>query len=159
MQLGLLNGIYGGLGQSIGSLIGGELVRSAGISAAFYKCAAVDGVLLLAFLGYQLWSTAQRAQVAGIVGSPSSPIQQQPPVPPLLGSAPPVLQGEYSTATVVVAGSQQDSSVTNIHQQQSRDQWVLCADGQLSPVEVQHTEEHHCTPSPSPGSIATSKAA
>lgn len=50
--MGLLNGIYGGLGQSIGSLIGGELVRTGGISSAFYKCAAVDGVLLAGFMVY-----------------------------------------------------------------------------------------------------------
>jgi len=49
-QLGLLNGIYAGLGQSIGALIGGELVRTMGISAAFYRCATVDGVILLAFV-------------------------------------------------------------------------------------------------------------
>ena len=47
-----MNGIYGGLGQSIGSLIGGELVRTGGISSAFYKCAAVDGVLLIGFVLY-----------------------------------------------------------------------------------------------------------
>ena len=56
-QLGLLNGIYAGLGQSIGALIGGELVRTMGISAAFYRCATVDGVVVLAFVA--LHSIAQ----------------------------------------------------------------------------------------------------
>ena len=50
LQLGLLNGIYGGLGQSIGSLIGGELVRTMGIAVAFYRCAVVDGALLVGYL-------------------------------------------------------------------------------------------------------------
>ena len=52
-QLGLLNGVYGGLGQSLGSLIGGDLVRKGGISSAFYQCAAVDAGLLGVFGLYQ----------------------------------------------------------------------------------------------------------
>jgi hypothetical protein len=51
--LGLLNGVYGGIGQSLGSLIGGDLSRKMGIVRAFYSCAAVDGFILLAFLLYQ----------------------------------------------------------------------------------------------------------
>ncbi len=34
--LGILNGVYSGLGQSIGSLIGGSLSSRLGISKAFY---------------------------------------------------------------------------------------------------------------------------
>ena len=62
MQLGLLNGIHGGLGQSIGSLIGGEMVRSMGISAAFNKCAVVDGSLLASFLLSQSVASAYLAR-------------------------------------------------------------------------------------------------
>eukprot|EP00981_Chlorochromonas_danica_P006279 scaffold1348_cov184-Ochromonas_danica.AAC.6 len=53
-MLGLLNGVYGGLGQSLGSLIGGELSRKMGICRAFYSCAAVDLSILATFLVIQI---------------------------------------------------------------------------------------------------------
>jgi predicted MFS family arabinose efflux permease len=52
--LGILNGIYGGIGQSLGSLIGGELSRNFGIQKAFYYCAFADIVILACFSFYQL---------------------------------------------------------------------------------------------------------
>jgi predicted MFS family arabinose efflux permease len=67
-QLGLLNGIYGGLGQSIGSLIGGDMVRHGGISSAFFKCAAVDGVLLVAFALVQMLLKKPAKQLETDVG-------------------------------------------------------------------------------------------
>lgn len=52
-MLGLLNGMYGGLGQSLGSLIGGDLSRRFGIERTFLYCAAFNMALLVAFLIYQ----------------------------------------------------------------------------------------------------------
>lgn len=48
-QLGLLNATYGGIGQSLGSLIGGSLSMRFGTAKAFLLYAGVDGLLLLAF--------------------------------------------------------------------------------------------------------------
>jgi hypothetical protein len=49
-----LNGIYGGLGQSLGSLIGGEMSKNLGIQKAFYICGAVDMVILVLFAVHQM---------------------------------------------------------------------------------------------------------
>lgn len=53
LQLGFLNGMYGGLGQSLGSLLGGELSRRYGIVKAFLYCGATEALLLAAFVFYQ----------------------------------------------------------------------------------------------------------
>eukprot|EP01041_Mallomonas_annulata_P002709 gene2709-5331_t len=53
-MLGLLNAVYGGIGQSAGSLIGGSLSKSMGIANAFYMCAAVDSVILALFSLYRI---------------------------------------------------------------------------------------------------------
>mmetsp|Transcript_18947 Transcript_18947/g.19065 ORF Transcript_18947/g.19065 Transcript_18947/m.19065 type:complete len:477 (+) Transcript_18947:165-1595(+) len=48
-MLGLLNAVYGGIGQSLGSLIGGALCKQMGISKAFYYWAGVDTIFLILF--------------------------------------------------------------------------------------------------------------
>lgn len=53
-MLGVLNGMYGGLGQSLGSLLGGALSKQFGISKAFTYCARADAVVLGLFIIYQL---------------------------------------------------------------------------------------------------------
>lgn len=54
-QLSILNGVYGGLGQSLGSLIGGTLQHRFGTSKAFFISAAADVVLLSLFMLYRNW--------------------------------------------------------------------------------------------------------
>ncbi|CAN0300157.1 unnamed protein product, partial [Ectocarpus fasciculatus] len=44
--LGILNGVYTGIGQSIGSLIGGRICKMYGISGAFRRAGAINAVLL-----------------------------------------------------------------------------------------------------------------
>ncbi|CAM9093496.1 unnamed protein product [Ascophyllum nodosum] len=51
-MLGLLNATYGGIGQSLGSLIGGSLSARFGTARAFIVYAGVDGLLLLAFFSF-----------------------------------------------------------------------------------------------------------
>ncbi len=51
--MGILNGIYGGVGQSLGSLIGGELSRRFGIKTSFLYCAIVELIILVSFILYQ----------------------------------------------------------------------------------------------------------
>jgi predicted MFS family arabinose efflux permease len=51
-MLGLLNGCYGGLGQSVGSLVGGALIERMGIERTFYLCAAVTSIILAIFTLY-----------------------------------------------------------------------------------------------------------
>lgn len=46
-MLSVLNGCYGGLGQSVGSLIGGALSKRMGLSEAFKYCWKVEGLILL----------------------------------------------------------------------------------------------------------------
>ena len=53
-MLGILNGMYGGLGQSIGSLLGGGLQAKLGTSQTFLICAAVDVGLLALFVTISL---------------------------------------------------------------------------------------------------------
>ncbi|CAB1111555.1 unnamed protein product [Ectocarpus sp. CCAP 1310/34] len=48
-MLGLLNATYGGIGQSLGSLVGGSLSMRFGTARAFLVYASVDACLLLAF--------------------------------------------------------------------------------------------------------------
>ncbi|CAM9154136.1 unnamed protein product, partial [Hapterophycus canaliculatus] len=48
-MLGLLNATYGGIGQSLGSLIGGSLSMRFGTAKAFLLYAGVDACLLVAF--------------------------------------------------------------------------------------------------------------
>ena len=52
--LGILNAMYAGLGQSMGSLIGGKLSEKYGISNAFLVSAKMDAVALACFTIYQL---------------------------------------------------------------------------------------------------------
>jgi MFS family permease len=53
-MLSILNGVYGGLGQSVGALVGGAMSKKYGISKAFYICGGVDFVTLSLFVIYQL---------------------------------------------------------------------------------------------------------
>ena len=52
-MLSILNGVYGGLGQSIGSLIGGMLSKQMGLKQAFFTCGIIDSIFLILFLLYQ----------------------------------------------------------------------------------------------------------
>jgi len=52
-MLGLLNGIYAGIGQSTGSLIGGSLARSIGLTQTFKICGLIDIGFLLIFLVFR----------------------------------------------------------------------------------------------------------
>ena len=49
-----MNAVYGGVGQSIGSLIGGGLSKKYGISKAFYIFAGVDAFMLFLFTLYRI---------------------------------------------------------------------------------------------------------
>ena len=49
IQLGVLNGVYTGIGQSVGSLIGGRLCKIYGISGAFRRAAAINTVILVVY--------------------------------------------------------------------------------------------------------------
>ena len=46
--------MYGGLGQSIGAIIGGQLSQKVGISKAFYYSGTVDLGILILFIIYQI---------------------------------------------------------------------------------------------------------
>lgn len=59
LQLGLLNATYGGIGQSLGSLIGGSLSARFGTARAFLVYAGVDGLLLLAY--FLFWGVRPKA--------------------------------------------------------------------------------------------------
>ena len=58
-QLSVLNGMYGGLGQSLGALIGGALQVKLGTSHTFYVAALGDAVLLVLTLGW--WALNPRS--------------------------------------------------------------------------------------------------
>lgn len=47
--------MYAGIGQSLGSLIGGSLCKQYGISTAFQYCALLDFAMLAAFICYQIF--------------------------------------------------------------------------------------------------------
>lgn len=51
-QLGFLNGMYGGLGQSTGALIGGALSHRYGTPKAFILSGCVDIVIVSLFFTY-----------------------------------------------------------------------------------------------------------
>jgi MFS family permease len=51
-MLGLLNGMYGGLGQSMGALLGGYLSKKMGISKGFLLCASIEVGLCLIYTLY-----------------------------------------------------------------------------------------------------------
>eukprot|EP00612_Vaucheria_litorea_P005823 CAMPEP_0171467374 /NCGR_PEP_ID=MMETSP0945-20130129/9922_1 /TAXON_ID=109269 /ORGANISM="Vaucheria litorea, Strain CCMP2940" /LENGTH=125 /DNA_ID=CAMNT_0011995857 /DNA_START=331 /DNA_END=705 /DNA_ORIENTATION=- len=51
-MLGFMQGIYGGIGQSMGSLIGGGLSAFMGTAKAFYFYAGVDSAILCFFCLY-----------------------------------------------------------------------------------------------------------
>ena len=55
----MLNGMYGGLGQSLGALIGGALQVKLGTSHTFYVAALGDAVLLVLTLGW--WALNPRS--------------------------------------------------------------------------------------------------
>jgi len=48
-MLGLLNGVYGGLGQSVGALVGGLMVKKYGIPEAFYRASIAQAGFALCF--------------------------------------------------------------------------------------------------------------
>ena len=52
--MGLLNGVYGGIGQSLGSLLGGALSKRYGIATTFLYCGAADCVVLALYATQQL---------------------------------------------------------------------------------------------------------
>ena len=54
LQLGLLNGMYGGLGQSVGAIIGGNMSRVLGIVRTFSIAAMFDFVLILTLITFHL---------------------------------------------------------------------------------------------------------
>ena len=60
-MLGLLNGTYGGVGQSVGSLIGGYLSRKYGIAVAFRKSAVVSFMCFTVYLIYGMRKTVGRS--------------------------------------------------------------------------------------------------
>ena len=51
-----MNGIYAGLGQSVGALIGGYLSKHWGIARAFSFCGIIDSVILSIFSAYVIKS-------------------------------------------------------------------------------------------------------
>ena len=77
--MGLLNGVYGGIGQSLGSLIGGALSRRLGIPKSFFYCAGVDLAILVAFLGYQgaVKIAAEKSKVIESNSANSSQIEKK----------------------------------------------------------------------------------
>ena len=52
--MGLLNGMYGGLGQSVGAIIGGSLSRKMGIVKMFFIAGAADFIAIILFIVYQV---------------------------------------------------------------------------------------------------------
>ena len=54
-MLNILNAVYGGLGQSIGSLVGGKLSAKFGIAKAFQYMASVDAAVLALFSIYHIF--------------------------------------------------------------------------------------------------------
>ncbi|CAM9180156.1 unnamed protein product [Scytosiphon promiscuus] len=101
-MLGLLNATYGGIGQSLGSLIGGSLSMRFGTARAFLLYAGVDACLLVAFfLFWVLHPNGQQKDrgVGGGIGSSSGGGQNSgttPPLalPPALTAAAPPLQNQ-----------------------------------------------------------------
>lgn len=74
--------MYGGLGQSLGSLIGGYLSKRYGISMTFQRCAMVDLVILGIFLVYQrvedfnaIHSVTTAATTTATATSPSATVR------------------------------------------------------------------------------------
>ena len=59
-MLSLLSGTYNGLGQSVGSLVGGALSKRVGIIRTFNLCAVLDTVLALGFAGYLVFFKQQQ---------------------------------------------------------------------------------------------------
>ena len=66
-MLSILNAMYGGLGQSIGSLIGGWMSTRVGISRTFLLCGAADLVCLKLFLAYS--HVQHRADAAAVAAA------------------------------------------------------------------------------------------
>lgn len=65
-MLSILNAMYGGLGQSIGSLLGGWMSNHFGISRTFFLCGGVDVVCLALFVVYASSEARQSAISAGV---------------------------------------------------------------------------------------------
>ncbi|CBN78339.1 conserved unknown protein [Ectocarpus siliculosus] len=89
-MLGLLNATYGGIGQSLGSLIGGSLSMRFGTARAFLVYASVDACLLLAF--FLFWGLHPNGQqkdrgAGGGIGASSG--QDVGKVSPHAGQLPP----------------------------------------------------------------------
>jgi hypothetical protein len=67
-----LNGCYGGLGQSLGSLVGGSLSKRYGIPSTFLMCGLVDLAVLALFSvfrfvnsGYDIHKYSSRKSTEG----------------------------------------------------------------------------------------------
>lgn len=57
-MLAILNAVYGGLGQSTGSLLGGQIIKYYGsIQNAFTRCGYVDAIILASFVVYNIAMT------------------------------------------------------------------------------------------------------
>lgn len=69
--LGILNAMYAGLGQSMGSLLGGALSDKYGISNAFMAAAKFDAVALFGFTSYQLINHIKDKKKRGNQGTKS----------------------------------------------------------------------------------------
>lgn len=89
LQLGLLNATYGGLGQSLGSLLGGSLSARFGTAQAFLVYAGVDVMLLLGFLFWGLHPKGHNRN-----REPATPPVTSPEIPLL----PPHSPGQQSSA-------------------------------------------------------------
>lgn len=61
-QLGLMNATYGGIGQSLGALIGGSLSSKFGTAKAFLVYAGVDGLILVAYFMFKGFHAKMRAR-------------------------------------------------------------------------------------------------
>ena len=51
-MLSLLNGVYAGIGQSLGALVGGVLINKYGIRDTFLKCGITDFIIIVFYKIY-----------------------------------------------------------------------------------------------------------
>lgn len=61
IQLSLLNGVYAGLGQSLGSILGGYCTKQLGTAKLFTYCAVANVIVFLIYaLGYVMHTVWQQ---------------------------------------------------------------------------------------------------
>jgi hypothetical protein len=63
--------MYAGLGQSLGSLIGGAMCKRYGIQSTFQYCAAIDFGIFSVFLAYQGILNLRLAKIDAISSKPT----------------------------------------------------------------------------------------